>query len=463
MPDVVEATWVALVLAISCTGSAMGRAGSTPTLFVSPPAAPASCPRTTVAADALGSSTSSVGGISSSAQRAWFDPTNAMPPHTWKISRSPEVKMKPDLSAKGFSALNAFFFAGLSKIAYASEDEARGLLVGNSTERGLGFDRFHWFEGGEEARKNPFGNLHDTDAFVAASDDILAVVFRGTMGVADWYTNARVKPKKCPQEWSVPPPGGTVHTGFDDAVGTIWFSTPSGQPTGMYQTIMDLYNEKGKNRKLFFAGHSLGGALATNAAARVAFIDDLDIAGIYTIGSPRLFNRAAGRHFDGRPNAGKTLKEKYFRCRNNKDPVPTVPKSPYVHVGTEIYIDKCGTISMASMADRILDQLLWWLRFEYIRGIDDHSTSEYIRLFKQIVLNSRVPLMDKAVSVVMDALGDLVLKVAPDAAVNNKMLADMLTGMRKNKMVDDMLIGVERRDGLVDEAKGRARVASQAI
>ncbi|CAN0517155.1 unnamed protein product, partial [Ectocarpus sp. 12 AP-2014] len=89
MPDVVEAMWVALVLAISCTGSAMGRAGSTPTLFVSPPAAPASRPRTTVvAADALGSSTSSVGAISSSAQRAWFDPTNAMPPHTWKISRS---------------------------------------------------------------------------------------------------------------------------------------------------------------------------------------------------------------------------------------------------------------------------------------------------------------------------------------------------------------------------------------
>lgn len=59
-----------------------------------------------------------------------------------------QVKMKPDLATNGFSALNAFFFAGLSKIAYASEDEARGLLVGNSTERGLGFDRFHWFEVG---------------------------------------------------------------------------------------------------------------------------------------------------------------------------------------------------------------------------------------------------------------------------------------------------------------------------
>lgn len=54
--------------------------------------------------------------------------------------------MQPDLSAKGFSALNAFFFSGLSKIAYATEDEARGLLVGNSTNAGLSFDRFFWFE-----------------------------------------------------------------------------------------------------------------------------------------------------------------------------------------------------------------------------------------------------------------------------------------------------------------------------
>lgn len=39
---------------------------------------------------------------------------------------------------------------------------------------------------------------------------------------------------------------------------------------------------------------------------------------------------------------------------------------------------------MDSMASRLLDQLLWWLRLEYIRDIDDHSTSEYIRLFKQV-------------------------------------------------------------------------------
>lgn len=51
----------------------------------------------------------------------------------------------------------------------------------------------------------------------------------------------------------------------------------------------------------------------------------------------------------------------------------------------------------------MLDQLIWCLRLEFIKGIDDHATSEYIRLFKQCVLNSRIPLMDKASSVIMDA------------------------------------------------------------
>ena len=73
-----------------------------------------------------------------------------------------------------------------------------------------------------------------------------------------------------------------VVQGFDDGVNTVWDGVK-----GMHQTIKTLYEEKGKNRKLFITGHSLGGALATIAAARLAFVDDMNIAGIYTIGSPR--------------------------------------------------------------------------------------------------------------------------------------------------------------------------------
>lgn len=55
----------------------------------------------------------------------------------------------------------------------------------------------------------------------------------------------------------------------------------------MHATIKKLYEEEGKSRKLFIAGHSLGAALATVASACLAFVDDMHIAGIYTIGSPR--------------------------------------------------------------------------------------------------------------------------------------------------------------------------------
>lgn len=62
------------------------------------------------------------------------------------------------------------------------------------------------------------------------------------------------------------------------------------------------------------------------------------------------------------------------------------------------------------MGDRILDQLIWCLRGEFIKGIDDHSSSEYVRLFKQAALNSRVPMLEKAGSVVMDAMDRTLLQ-----------------------------------------------------
>lgn len=70
---------------------------------------------------------------------------------------------------------------------------------------------------------------------------------------------------------------------------------------------------------------------------------------------------------------------------------------------------------MSSMAERFLDGLFWWLRLEFIRGIDDHATSEYVRLLEQVVINSRVPLLDKAASVMMEAMGHLAQQASVDS------------------------------------------------
>lgn len=71
-----------------------------------------------------------------------------------------------------------------------------------------------------------------------------------------------------------------------------------------------------------------------------------------------------------------------------------------------------GTISATGVVDRLLGRLSAYLRGEFIEDINDHSTSEYVRLFEQIVLNSRVPLLEKAASVVVDALSGVAEKVS---------------------------------------------------
>ena len=57
-----------------------------------------------------------------------------------------QVKLEPDLTATSFSVQNAYYFSRLSKMVYAPKDEVEGMLKGNTTSPGMGFDRFHWFE-----------------------------------------------------------------------------------------------------------------------------------------------------------------------------------------------------------------------------------------------------------------------------------------------------------------------------
>ncbi|CAM9523149.1 unnamed protein product, partial [Ascophyllum nodosum] len=369
-----------------------------------------------------------------------------MPQHSANKIHPTKVEVKPDLKAKTFSPQNAFFFATLSSIAYKPKGEARGLVAGNSTCEGMGFDHFYWFEQGKKAQESLFDAIQDTEAFVAANDDMIAVVFRGTQEKSDWVTNLKLVQRSCPIEWNPPITKGGIHEartnsqGFDEGVTTVWEIA-----NGMRETIKKLYNEEGKNRKLYVAGHSLGGALATLAAARLHYSDDVNISSMYTFGSPRVFNRQIAAFFDCSDNCGTALKEKYFRCRNNNDVVPRVPFTPYKHVGTEIYLDRFGQLSTCCLLDRLLGRLSSYLRGDFIEGIDDHAISEYARHFKQAVINSKVPVLHKAVNVVNDAVGHVSLKIR------------LYQVQRRN----ENLKKIKMRQNVIEDVKNRAKAAAK--
>lgn len=63
-----------------------------------------------------------------------------------------------------------------------------------------------------------------------------------------------------------------------------------------------------------------------------------------------------------------------------------------------------GTISTTNFVDRLLGRFSALLRFSFIDGINDHSSSEYLRLSRQALVNSRVSLLAKTRSVVVDAV-----------------------------------------------------------
>lgn len=54
--------------------------------------------------------------------------------------------------------------------------------------------------------------------------------------------------------------------------------------------------------------------------------------------------------------------------------------------------------------DRILGRLSAYLRLSFVDGVNDHSASEYIRHFKQLVINSKVSFLTKAKSIAKDAV-----------------------------------------------------------
>ncbi|MEO0531237.1 MAG: lipase family protein [Planctomycetota bacterium] len=186
--------------------------------------------------------------------------------------------------------------------------------------------------------------------------------------------------------WDVAETVGRVHRGFKREVDDLW--------PRLEQALVS--NE----RILWFAGHSLGGAMTAICAGR-CFLSHIKSApeAVFTYGSPRVGNKRYVNH----------VKLAYYRWVNNNDIVPRVPPNflGYRHAGHEIYLNRLGRVSNVGGYLKMRDR--WWgfvrtLKRWRVDHFSDHLMGEYINAIEQAVKQERAGTRPKALEKVLERL-----------------------------------------------------------
>lgn len=263
-----------------------------------------------------------------------------------------------DHSASGYSLAHAYWLAHAARAAYKTPEQAEQLV------RDWGFDRFRHFS---SPHAMPFP-IDDTQAYVAASDRMVLVAFRGTepTQIRDWLADANTPP--------VPGPAGKgfVHYGFHGAHDVV------------HAEVRDAVGEfKDNGQTVWFTGHSLGGALAMLSGARMHFeAPNLVPHGVYTYGQPRTCDRTLAAAYD------TALKGRTFRFVNNNDIVPQVPPAPaFHHVDAVRYIDASGKLhdrmpALGMLADKVKGATADPFA-PASDGVRDHFIDNYVRVLEK--------------------------------------------------------------------------------
>lgn len=264
-----------------------------------------------------------------------------------------KAKFDFNSKAKRYSSKNALRLAEASQLAYKPIRDVKAHVKNK-----LGFDKCIFFD------------KKDTQGFIIANAEVIIVAFRGTESIPDWLTDLNVKFTK--DKW------GNVHKGFSKALDNVW-----------KELIKVISNFQDNSQTIWITGHSLGGALATLAAARL-MQNNLDINGLYTFGQPRVGNAIFKRIFDLR------FKHRTFRFVNNEDIVTRIPPTAmkYEHIGSVFYFDTAGKLHRGikwwrMFMDRSLSKIVrasvryQKLSEQFPNGIHDHEIDRYIKRIKK--------------------------------------------------------------------------------
>lgn len=193
------------------------------------------------------------------------------------------------------------FFFRLSRIAYRERSRCEEAIGA------LGLRDFRFYDG------------PSTQGFLCSDDTRALLAFRGSeQDPLDWIRNAQFRPMTGEL-------AGQVHSGFHGALDEVWDDVAA--------------DVSATEKPLFVTGHSLGGALATLAAAR-AHSEGSSVAGVFTFGQPRVGKTDFQRAYNS------ALEAVTFRVVNHIDLVTRVPllTQGYRHVGRRMYFDEGGSL-----------------------------------------------------------------------------------------------------------------------
>lgn len=181
----------------------------------------------------------------------------------------------------------------------------------------------------------------------------VVVSFRGSQSIRNWITNIAIATDDCDGLPVASDSDCGVHSGFNAA----W-----NQVKNSVYTFIANASSTYPDRTLIITGHSLGGAVATIAAAHLraqGYPCDL-----YTFGSPRVGN-------EGFVNFVGSQEGNEFRVTHYDDPVPRLPPSSlimgsYRHTSPEFWLTIQDGANVSASAIGVSD-------FEICEGIDNDA------------------------------------------------------------------------------------------
>jgi triacylglycerol lipase len=231
----------------------------------------------------------------------------------------------------------SLLFAELSELSYLSRASAGRLAY----EIGFPEIRFYDRDGAQ--------------AYIFANDDDAVVTCRGTEP-HDWNDIRADLTLALSMSETV----GRVHRGFKREVDDLW--------PRLEQALAN------NTRTLWFAGHSLGGAMAAICAGRCAISHiRSNPRALFTFGSPRVGTRRYVNY----------VALEAYRWVNNNDIVTRVPPRwiGYRHKGREVYLNAYGQIRRLTRWQRVKDRwrgLVSGLKSREFDPFTDHSIRRYI-------------------------------------------------------------------------------------